>query len=142
MYVIFENVKILFVFHFYALSVLVLRYSYQCKAAGAYIAKYQPACLSVCLSFCPSGHLYDCPACPSDCLLCHFFLSVILLVDPCHMCLEQSLPTLGLCCLSPSAPEFVSWFICVCLHVFVPVHSHVGLGYVCVHVCTSISVLV
>lgn len=43
-----ENVKILFVFHFYVVAVAVLRYSYQGKAAGACIAKYQSACLFVC----------------------------------------------------------------------------------------------
>lgn len=69
----FENVKIQFVFHFHAVSVLVHRYSYQGNAAGACIAKYQSVCQSVSLSVFPSVHLCDCPACLSDCLLCHFF---------------------------------------------------------------------
>lgn len=55
-----------------------LQYSYQGKGSGGLHSKIS-LCLSVCLSFCPSVHLCDCPACLSDCLLCHFTpLSVIL----------------------------------------------------------------
>lgn len=107
----FGNVKILFVFHFigcffFFLSVLVLRYSYRGEAAGACIAKYQLAFLHACLPVCHFAHLCICAIVHHACQTACFAISppsslVILLVDSCHMCLKQSLPSSGLCCLSP-----------------------------------------
>lgn len=130
---LFENVKILFAFHFFfsPFPCFCLDIHIRVKAAGACIAKYQSACcLSVRLSFCPSVRLSSL----SDCLLCHFSpLSVILLVDSCHMCLKQSLHSSGLGCLSPPlCARILSHSSRACVHVFVSVHSHAGSGYVCV----------
>lgn len=133
-------------FIFTPFLLLLLRYSYHAKAAGACIAKYLSSCLSVRLSFRPSVHLCDCPACLSDCLLCHFssLHSVILLVDFCHMCLKQSLHSSGLCCLSPPAPEFVSWLVCVyvCVLTCVCAWSFTCGLRLCVSACLCVNLCV
>lgn len=114
-------------FSFTSSLCFLLRYSCQGKAAGGLHSKYRSACLSVILPICASAwpssipvSFATTPTPPSR------YSSRIL-------CLEQSVPSSGLCRLSPSVPEFVSWLLlCVLTYLFffVAVHSPVGLVYV------------
>lgn len=65
-----ENVKILFVFHFslFPRSCLDIHIGVRQQGLAS-----QNISLPACLSFHPSVHLCDCPACLSDYLLYHFF---------------------------------------------------------------------
>ena len=115
---------------------LLLRHSYQGKAAVVCMVKYQAAslllCLSVILPICVSVSVSSMPVRLST--LPFFPPSVVLLVDSCRV--SEAIAPLLLLTL------FVSWIVRVCLHVFAPLRSHGGLGGVCLHVCTSVCVCV
>lgn len=137
-----ENVRTVFVFHFYAVSLPLLGDACQFKAAGACIVKHLSSFSPVDASLC---YQCDCPAPLSACLLLPFFSPPLFLpFDSCHVS-EAITPLLRLV-LFISLWSWISLMprvcACVCLHVFVPVIGHVGWVYVCLHVCASITVFV